>query len=209
MKKTLTKEHMNLWPRLIHNNNVDIEVTNTAFIHLVDFGFGTTTKVKSANHSLVTHFYKHPYIVVSQNPVILSTIQALGLDLTKTLNTWIMAEAKQAKQISVKETAANHLPPIGGPSVSTKRQINEVTSSPNATAPNYKKSNNSRLTIRTKRAPINIYKSLYSSIVANRAMLTNEANNDHQTNTQPQNPNNMPSSRILTLIVPITKILKL
>ena len=57
----------------------------------------------------------------------LKKIGFVCMDLTKTLNTWIMAEAKQAKQISVKETAANHLPPIGGPSVSTKRQINEVT----------------------------------------------------------------------------------
>ena len=61
---------------------------------------------------------------------------------------------------------------------------------PNPTAPNDKKSNNSRVTITTKRAPLNISKSLFSSIVANRAMLTEKVSNAHKTNTKPPNQNN-------------------
>ena len=44
MKKTLKKEFIDLYPRIIHNNNVDSVITQQALELLVEFGFGTIRK---------------------------------------------------------------------------------------------------------------------------------------------------------------------
>ena len=113
MKKILTREYIYLGPRLIHNNNEKKDVTDAAMEALVAFGFGTTEIEKSANGASVLFFRKISHAALTRNPKLLKVIQSMGLDLTKTINSWMLAEA-----------AVNSQRPSQGKS---KRPITEVT----------------------------------------------------------------------------------